>query len=397
MNDVAFDSTISLSDSAWKENIEDLEGFVTFVFGKVPSGEVFCHCFPINKMGSVWNYHYYFYDYTAASYDFYYYDAMRNPMYKDIYDEYFPERQKMIVERYIDYVYDEMGSSVYVEGVWFEQTYDLAKWGCPNLPDTAEELDDFPLKDNLKVAPASKVKEETSTSEQIMNKTKIRRTNVAHSKLGLTVVLYPDDKNYKGIIKNNYRGFKALVHSPLEFAEVAGKGFAIGKGEEVFVGIKPEYVESSEEVKNMPLRQKQCLFPEEDLGQYPDINLKVFAKYTRKACLLECQAERIMKQCNCLPYNFPSFHLVWKNNTACDFDGLKCLAGYVDEAKAMYVGEPGFLNGSDCNCPSDCDKTSYFTKITKSEVIGTNKILSRIRKDKNTIIRNLTLTLMNYG
>ena len=400
LNDVAFDSAIALSDSAWQEDLENLVGFFIFGFEYVSSGQKFCHVFPLNKMGSNWDYPH-FYDYKAASYDFYYYDDKRDPSFTEIYDEYFPEKEKLIFSRYIQYVYEQMaenGTEVNIDGVWYQTTYAHAKMmaGCTNLPDTEEELDEFPLL-NQEQNIASVANNIKDNEEGNKIKTKIRRTNVAHSELGLTVVLYPDDKNYRGIIKNNYRGFRALVHGPLEFAEVAGKGFSIGKGEEAFVGIKPQYLESSEAVKNMPLKQKQCLFPEEDLSQYPDVKIKVFAKYTHKACLLECQAERIMKQCNCLPYYFPRFDLVWNRNTACDFEGMKCLAKHANQAKAMFVGEPGFLNGSDCNCPSDCDITSYFTAITRTDVIGTNKVLGRIRQDENTIIRNLTLTLKNYG
>ena len=43
--------------------------------------------------------------------------------------------------------------------------------------------------------------------------------------LGLSVVLYPNEEEYGGVVMNNYVGFKALVHSPFDFAEVGGKGF----------------------------------------------------------------------------------------------------------------------------------------------------------------------------
>ena len=147
----------------------------------------------------------------------------------------------------------------------------------------------------------------------------------------------------------------------------------------------------------MPLDQRECLTPDEDLTQHPDLNYKVFTKYSRKSCLLECQANKIMKQCQCLPYYYPRFDLVWKQNTSCDFEGLKCLAEHADEAKAIMDEEAGFLDGSDCNCPSDCDTTTYLTDISKTNVVATNKFMSRIREDDSTIIRNLTLTLKHYG
>ena len=61
----------------------------------------------------------------------------------------------------------------------------------------------------------------------------MKTTNVANSMLGLSVVLYPNEGEYSGVVMNNYVGFKALVHSPFDFAEVGGKGFAVEAQKEV--------------------------------------------------------------------------------------------------------------------------------------------------------------------
>ena len=328
-----------------------------------------------------------------------------------MYEDYFPENDIGVFNKFQLHIINTMyqqGIQVSTKNIFYGGTYNQLKGvaqyyiGCTDLPATEDQLPVFPLldqQDSIYAASdnADTTSEDEEEKEEEKQKTKIKRTNVADSKLGLTVVLYPDDRNYNGIMKNNYRGFRALVHGPLDFAEVVGKGFPIGKGEEVFVGIRPEYLESSDDVKSMPLDQRQCLTADEDLTQYPDINYQVFAKYNRKACLLECQANRIMKLCNCLPYYYPRFDLVWKNNTACDFEGLKCLAKYGDQAKALHVDGSGFLNGSSCNCYSDCDSTTYFTEVSKTNTVRMNKMMSKIREDENTIIRNLTLTLKRYG
>ena len=72
-----------------------------------------------------------------------------------------------------------------------------------------------------------------STKPKGKDPTKLRRTNVANSMLGLSVVLYPNEGEYSGVVMNNYVGFKALVHSPFDFAEVGGKGFAVEAQKEV--------------------------------------------------------------------------------------------------------------------------------------------------------------------
>ena len=65
--------------------------------------------------------------------------------------------------------------------------------------------------------------------------TKLKRSNAANSRLGLTVLLYPDPDNYGESALNNFVGFKVLVHSPYDFAEVAAKGFVIDEHVESFI------------------------------------------------------------------------------------------------------------------------------------------------------------------
>ena len=86
-----------------------------------------------------------------------------------------------------------------------------------------------------------------------------------------------------------------------------------------------QYTESTEVVKKMPLSKRACLKHNEDMKNHPNVKLNVFANYSRKACLLECQANEIFKQCQCLPYYFPDFSRIWKQDTACDYIGLQCL------------------------------------------------------------------------
>ena len=65
--------------------------------------------------------------------------------------------------------------------------------------------------------------------------TKLKRSNAANSRLGLSVLLYPDEDNYGDSVLNNFVGFKVLVHSPFDFAEVAAKGFIVDKNVESFI------------------------------------------------------------------------------------------------------------------------------------------------------------------
>ena len=81
----------------------------------------------------------------------------------------------------------------------------------------------------------------------------------------------------------------------------------------------------------MPLSKRKCLKHDEDLKLYPDVTLEVFKNYSRKACLLECQARKIRDICHCLPYYYPDFSRLWGMKTDCDLKGLQCLSNITSE------------------------------------------------------------------
>ena len=43
--------------------------------------------------------------------------------------------------------------------------------------------------------------------------------------------------------ENNFVGFRVLVHNPYEYADVKGKGFAIGRGKEAFLAVTAQVTE----------------------------------------------------------------------------------------------------------------------------------------------------------
>jgi hypothetical protein len=89
----------------------------------------------------------------------------------------------------------------------------------------------------------------------------------------------------------------------------------------------------------MPLSKRKCLKHDEDLKFYPDVKLEVFKNYSRKACLLECQARKIRDICNCLPYYYPDFSRLWKRKTDCDLKGLQCLSDITSEQIKKAITE----------------------------------------------------------
>ena len=138
-------------------------------------------------------------------------------------------------------------------------------------------------------------------------------------------------------LKNNYIGFKTLVHTPYNFAEVDAVGLAINKNVQMTVAIRGHHAWITEGANSLGLYQKKCLSRIDDVTKYPEVKLELFANYTRKGCIFECHANLFFKACGCLPYHYPDFSLVWKKPTSCDHNGLTCISKLVGIKKIKIV------------------------------------------------------------
>ena len=155
---------------------------------------------------------------------------------------------------------------------------------------------------------------------------------IASSGEGLRVKLNPNIEEYKtDAVKNNFIGFKYLVHSPYDFPFVEEVGKAMGPSIQSYIGFLGFHSWITDDADAWKPSQKKCA-SKRDIDRYAEIYLDVFNDYTRANCVFECLAESIFKKCGCLPYYYPEFHLVntsiWENvnSTACNYDQLKCLS-----------------------------------------------------------------------
>ena len=148
---------------------------------------------------------------------------------------------------------------------------------------------------------------------------------------------------------------------------------------------------STEAVKSMALDRRGCLLQDEDLTD-TGVTMQAFSKYSRHSCLLECRARKVFADCGCLPYYFPDFSAVWKENTTCTLDGLKCLGGKTKKLNAVNPGQQvvsggdsaasdEFVDGVDCDCPNDCEETVYSTDTSQADLRPDSVIFERLKKD----------------
>ena len=169
------------------------------------------------------------------------------------------------------------------------------------------------------------LKTSTNSEDQIH----LRNSFLASSKYGLIVILNPNEAEYTDAVKNNYVGFKTLVHTPYNFAEVDAVGMAMDKNIQATVGIRGHHAWITDAANALGLYQKKCLSRVDDMKKYKEVKLEVFANYTRKGCILECHANIFFNKCGCLPYHYPDFSTVWKKSTACNHTALQCMSKLV--------------------------------------------------------------------
>ena len=170
----------------------------------------------------------------------------------------------------------------------------------------------------------------TSTTKS-SGPTQLKKNFHANANFGLTVVLNPKVPEYGNALKNSYTGFKTLVHTPYDFAEVDAIGMAIDQNIQSYIGIRGYHSWTTDAANVMDLKHKRCLARTDVLTKYrtrqPRLQLDVFANYTKKGCILECHANLYYDMCGCLPYHYPDFTKAWHvNSTTCDFNGLRCLS-----------------------------------------------------------------------
>ena len=161
------------------------------------------------------------------------------------------------------------------------------------------------------------------------SQTKLKHSHHASSKFGLTVILNPKEAEYTDALKNNFVGFKTLVHTPYNFPEVDAVGMAMDKNIQATVGIRGHHSFITDAANALGLYQKKCLSRSDNVTKLSEVKLEVFANYTRKGCILECHANRFYEKCGCLPYHYPDFSAVWNKTTNCNHNGLQCISKLV--------------------------------------------------------------------
>lgn len=117
--------------------------------------------------------------------------------------------------------------------------------------------------------------------------------------VGITVHINSSLDSYLSSSHPFYGTF-IIIHEATNYPEFSKSVDLVQPGQEARLAVIPTVIVSTEEVRNMPLDQRYCLFPEEQ-------EIALSEDYSFPNCLSECRAKVIVKACGCIPFYYPTF------------------------------------------------------------------------------------------
>ncbi len=157
-----------------------------------------------------------------------------------------------------------------------------------------------------------------------MNDNKIQYFKSVGSKSGLAVSVQTSShyteksqrqsKAYNNIYKEQAK-VKVAIHDPNSPADFRWVGLEVEPGFLTTFLITPSQVKTSLPVKKLDPQRRGCRFKDETDG------LGIFSQYTKEGCEFECMMAEALRECHCIPWNYPKFNL---SLDVCDFFGAYC-------------------------------------------------------------------------
>lgn len=133
--------------------------------------------------------------------------------------------------------------------------------------------------------------------------------------MGLSVLLNPMAEDYYISHYSSY-GFRVLLHDAYDFPDRNAPTKIVTLGKESFMRIVPEITYSTEDIRNMPIDMRKCLFHDEH-------KMPVMQRYSFVNCMSNCRIRLLYEKCGCITYNLP-------NNGSAKTCGLKELGCVLD-------------------------------------------------------------------
>ncbi|XP_076276103.1 pickpocket protein 28 [Lasioglossum baleicum] len=190
------------------------------------------------------------------------------------------------------------------------------------------------------IAMAEEPMQSDNSSEVLPGVNNILRAPGSGRDIGLSVALNIDATNYKSSIRQ-FVGANVFVHDPIDYPDVGAQTSSLVPGHVMRLVLSGTKVSSSENIRNIPLNKRMCLFDGESTGE---------KKYSYQTCISECVQRNAYEPCGCLPFFYPDEH---PDVRSCYLTDVDCIL-----TRRSIVSETDFSR-KDCSCLPQCNDESY--------------------------------------
>uniref|UniRef100_A0A336KF41 CSON009762 protein n=1 Tax=Culicoides sonorensis TaxID=179676 RepID=A0A336KF41_CULSO len=169
----------------------------------------------------------------------------------------------------------------------------------------------------------------------------------------------------------NYNGAEIMIHSSMDYPDMATSSSVVQPGEDLRLGVIPEVIYSKEGIRNMDVIQRDCWFEDEE-------KLILSKKYSFESCMAECRAMHGLQLCHCMQFTYPLFQPPDEDGyiRQCGLRDLFCLRRNRHILfSLMKPSERGTKNltGMDCNCLPSCSTILYKVDPNVGSMIDTGE------------------------
>lgn len=130
-----------------------------------------------------------------------------------------------------------------------------------------------------------------------------------------------------------------------------------------FISLSPESTYSTEEVRRLHTKERNCYFPDE-------IKLNYTQKYSYTNCLAECRSTLAFKICGCVPYHMANngmYPICQMNQLSCILSHRGIYNGALPGLNATVLDESKLnIKETPCKCLPDCELNQYPSEITSA-------------------------------
>ncbi|KAH8375195.1 hypothetical protein KR200_002252 [Drosophila serrata] len=182
------------------------------------------------------------------------------------------------------------------------------------------------------------------------------------ARAGLYLFMGGMEIDFDDMCRGPVQGFKILLHTPGDVAQVSKQYFRIPFDQEVLISIRPKIITTSDGLKHYEPNRRQCYFQKER-------DLRYFNIYSQSNCELECLANFTLSKCGCVKFNMPRN----VNMPVCGAASLKCYNEAEDELLLREFNQ-GLMNSdenargeTECNCLPSCTSIAYEAEISQAD------------------------------